>query len=74
MPLVAGPTLADEIVRTDAPPIVTKNFTGPFPRFLTVSMAELIWAAVTVGATPISWKGQPWPLVELCWCASVGMA
>ena len=41
---------------------------GPASGSLRVSLAELIWGAMTAGATPISMGGAPRPLIELCWC------
>lgn len=58
-------------------PFVTENFVGPVPPAsgdLPVSLARLIWGAITVGATPISLGAPPRPLVELCWRAALAMA
>lgn len=38
---------------------------------LPVSLAELIWGAITVGATPLSMGGTPRPLIELSWRAAM---
>lgn len=47
---------------------------GPASGSLRVSLAELIWGAMTVGATPIFMGGVPRPLIELCWRASPAAA
>jgi hypothetical protein len=38
---------------------------------MSLPLAELIWGALTVGATPISMGGTPRPLIELCWHAAL---
>lgn len=51
-------------------PFQTSAFTRPIPPTsgnLPVSQARLVWAATTVGATPISLGGHPRPLIEMCW-------
>lgn len=58
-------------------PFATENFVGSVPPAsgnLPVSLARLIWGAITVGATPISLGAPPRPLVELCWRAALAMA
>jgi hypothetical protein len=41
---------------------------------LSLPLGELLWGAVTVGATPISMGGTARPLVELCWRAALAAA
>jgi hypothetical protein len=41
---------------------------------LSLPLGELLWGAITVGATPISMGGTPRPLVELCWRAALAAA
>jgi hypothetical protein len=43
----------------------------PASGLLSLPLAELIWGAITVGATPISMGGTPRPLIELCWRAAL---
>jgi hypothetical protein len=52
-------------------PYETRKFTtplnGPDQGRLSLSLAELVWGAMTVGATPISMGRMSRPLIELCW-------
>jgi hypothetical protein len=41
---------------------------------LPLSLAGLIWGAITVGMTPILIGGTPWPLIEPCWHAALTAA
>jgi hypothetical protein len=47
---------------------------GPTSGRLSLSLAGLIWGAITVGMTPISMGGTPRPLIELCWRAALATA
>jgi hypothetical protein len=46
----------------------------PASGLLSVPLGELLWGAITVGATPIAMGGTPRPLVELCWRAALAAA
>lgn len=50
------------------------SLTRPASGTMSVSLAELVWGAVTVGATPISMGGTPRPLLELSWRAAMAAA
>jgi hypothetical protein len=47
---------------------------GPASGRLSLSLARLIWGAITVGATPISMGGTPRPLIEMSWRAALTAA
>jgi hypothetical protein len=57
-------------------PFTTRNFTGPVAASgnLPLSLEQLIWAAVTVGATPISLGARPRPLAEVSWRSALAAA
>ena len=46
----------------------------PASGLLSLPLGELLWGAITVGATPISMGRTPRPLVELCWRAALTAA
>lgn len=46
----------------------------PSSGLLSLPLGELLWGAITVGATPISMGGTPRPFVELCWRAALAAA
>lgn len=52
----------------------TTALAGPASGLLSLPLSELLWGAITVGATPISMGGTPRPLVELCWRAALAAA
>jgi hypothetical protein len=47
---------------------------GPASGILSLSLARLVWGAVTVGMTPFSMGGSPRPLLELGWRAALTAA
>jgi hypothetical protein len=47
---------------------------GPASGFLSLSLARLVWGAITVGMTPFSMGGSPRPLLELGWRAALTAA
>jgi len=49
-------------------------FRPPQRGVLQVSMAQLVRAAITVGATPVALGATPRPLIELCWRATMAAA
>src|SRR5215471_3798959 len=59
-------------------PYETRKFvtplTGPTLGRLSLSLSELLWGAMTVGATPISMGGIPRPFIELGWRAAIAAA
>jgi hypothetical protein len=47
---------------------------GPASGVLSLSLARLVWGAVTVGMTPFAMGGSPRPLLELGWRAALTAA
>ena len=70
----ADPAGSDGAVPFLGGPEVQTPLAEPASGPLSLPLGELLWGAITVGATPISIGGAPRPLIELCWRAALAAA